>query len=66
MVIEFVKENLNLIIMVKTNQFEKEVVEDVLESYADSQLNLASKSAREELSEKIMEALEQEWKRRVK
>tara|TARA_R100000008_G_C3575407_1_gene164922 strand:+ start:1683 stop:1841 length:159 start_codon:yes stop_codon:yes gene_type:complete len=52
--------------MVKTNQFEKEVVEDVLESYADSQLNLASKSAREELSEKIMEALEQEWKRRVK
>jgi hypothetical protein len=56
--------------MVKTNQFERNVVEKVLERYANSsplgKNALHPKANREELAKMIMESLEYEWRRRLK
>ena len=55
--------------MVETNQFERDVVEKVLERYANSKgprETLHPKANREELAKMIMESLEYEWRRRLK
>tara|TARA_R100000008_G_C3581403_1_gene168782 strand:- start:1057 stop:1212 length:156 start_codon:yes stop_codon:yes gene_type:complete len=50
----------------KVNEYEKKIVMEVLEGYADGQINLASEAAREMLAKKIMLALQLEWGNRLK